>query len=750
MQSLATAFGKLPSSRVPAESQEAIERRRDMPLLRRQLAVLAGERQVETALIAATAVINAATDKNDLHALHEQQSYRLAFWRVAADEINYRRFFDINELAGLRMEDARVFEATQGFSLDLAAAGTIDGLRIDHPDGLLDPAEYFARLQDGFAKRRRIVASDASRARPLYVVAEKIAASHEDVPDGWRIHGTTGYRFAMVVNGVLVDAESEADFDSIWADVSGDRRSFAELTYQGKRAVADTALASELTVLATTLLRIAKANRRTRDYTFNSLRSSLAEIAACMPVYRTYVVDQPSAQDERYIDWAIAHARRHSPLADLSIFDFISDCLRNQPPADSAPFQAAAIRQFAHRFQQFSSPVAAKGVEDTAFYRYHRLVSLNEVGGDPATFGLTVRAFHAANADRQARWPDTIIATSTHDNKRSEDVRCRIDVLSEMPQVWRSSLDRWRNLTATLRQGEGPAAAPADEYLMYQVLLGTLPAAGLDEESLPAYRARIADYLVKAIREGKERSSWTRPDGDYEAALASLVNTALARVRPNPLLTDLQVLATEIAWFGALNSASMVLLKYTVPGVPDLYQGNELLDLSLVDPDNRRPVDYGCRERALEHLRDVAQSADLSGQLRAAGPDWLADGRLKLWITWRLLGLRTAQPEFFRQADYLPLTPNGTHANHVVAFSRTTRDSALVVVAGRLFSRLLERRLELPVANAWGDTTVEGLPDGYRNAENILTGETYSLQRQPLRLAELLNVVPAAALVLHP
>jgi (1->4)-alpha-D-glucan 1-alpha-D-glucosylmutase len=746
LRSLATAFSHLPPNDVAADSPAGIERRRDQTLLKQRLAALGGS--AEAAIAGALAVINAAADKDALHALHERQAYRLAFWRVAADEINYRRFFDINELAGLRMEDPRVFEATQGFSLDLAAAGKVDGLRIDHPDGLQNPAEYFARLQDGFARRTGIIApAGAAPFRPLYVVAEKIAASHESVPAEWRIHGTTGYRFAMVVNGVLVDADSAGAFDAIWARFAPADTSFAELAYAGKRAVASSALASELTVLATALLRIAKGRRQSRDYTFNSLRSTLAEIAACLPVYRTYVVDTPSTQDDRYIDWAVAHARQRSRLADLSIFDFTRSCMRNEPGANASPEQSNAVRRFALRFQQFSSPVAAKGVEDTAFYQYHRLVSLNEVGGDPATFGISTRAFHAANADRQAHWPDTIIATSTHDNKRSEDVRCRLDVLSEMPEAWSEALDRWQKLSSSGRGESSATPSPADEYLFYQTVLGTLPAGGLDDEALPAYRERVGTYLLKAVREGKERSSWTQPDEAYEAGLDAFVQSALARVHPNPLLSDVQALATELAWFGALNSLSMALLKYTVPGVPDLYQGNELLDFSLVDPDNRRAVDYDRRGALLAEM-DGWHGSDLSARVAglAASP---TDGRAKLWLIHRLLRARADLPQLFRRGDYKPLAVRGSAAAHVVAFTRSEGADTLVVVAGRLFARLASRRVVVPVAEAWGDTALE-LPhfDG-AGLDNLLTGATVTVTGGAVPMAAIFATLPVAAFLLR-
>ena len=747
LQSLAAAFAHLPGTD-RRDAEALAERRRDKELLKARLCALVAEQPAAgLALESTVEILNSPAQRNALHALHERQPYRLAFWRVAADEINYRRFFDINELAALRMEDPAVFEATQHFSLELAAAGKVDGLRIDHSDGLQDPAQYFARLQQGYARRAGLHV----QGRPtnaLYVVAEKIAAPHEDVPEDWAIHGTTGYRFAMVANGVLVDYEAAEAFTGIWQRFSGERDDFSELAYQGKLAVIRGALASELTVLATVLLRIARADRSTRDYTFNSLRIALAGVAACMPVYRTYVVDKPSVQDERYIDWAIAHARKRSTLPDLSIFDFVKACLRNQAPAGSDAERVDSVRQFALRFQQFCAPVAAKGVEDTAFYRYHRLVSLNEVGGDPSVFGITPRAFHGASADRAARWPHTIVATSTHDNKRSEDVRTRIDVLSEMPQAWEAALERWHGLAANLRGPGEVAAMPsaADEYLLYQTLLGTLPACGLDDETLPAYRERIAAYMLKAARESKQHTSWTRPDETYENALSAFVNGALARVRPNPLLTDLQALGKTLAWFGALNSLSMVLLKYTAPGVPDLYQGNELMDLSLVDPDNRRPVDYELRIRLLDELSDLAGQPGLPTLLEAMASD-LHDGRIKLWLTWRLLGLRAREPAFFQTASYTPLVVNGAKCEHVLAYARSAGEATLIVVAGRLFMRLLDGAEVLPLNElVWQDAALEldRLPEGCE-LENVITGETLRIEQGRLPLARAFAHLPVAA-----
>jgi (1->4)-alpha-D-glucan 1-alpha-D-glucosylmutase len=728
------------------------------------------------AVQAALAQVNTAPDRDLLHAVHEAQAFRLGFWRVAADEINYRRFFDINELAALRIEDERVFEATHALVLELTAAGIVDGLRIDHPDGLRDPAQYFARLQDGHARRvaQRRAASGEPPAEPsgesrgkgegdgelaLYVVAEKITAAHADQPADWRLHGTTGYRFGALVNGLFVDRAQEQRMERIWRSFSGDTEAYGDMVFSAKLAVAHGALGSELTVLATQLKRIASANRRTRDFGFNSLREAIAETAACMPVYRTYVVDEASSEDRRFVDWAIAQAKARTALADSSVFDFLRGNLLGEPAAGSPPDLALPVRRFAWRFQQFCAPVAAKGVEDTAFYRYLRLVALNEVGGDPATYGTSVAAFHGASADRMARWPHTMLATSTHDNKRSEDVRNRIDVLSELPALWRLNLKRWHQLTRSLRRelASGPAPAPADEWLIYQTLMGCLPPGDmLDEEGLASLRERVQQYLRKAAREAKRRTSWVRPDAEYEEALDAFIAGVLGRLAPNPVLADLRARADEMAWFGALNSLSMTLIKFCSPGVPDIYQGNELIDLSLVDPDNRRPVDYALREQRLrEQQALLATDGD---------PDRLAllarmvatptDGRLKLWTTWRLLTLRAQDPALFEHGAYIPLKASGKAREHLVAFARRTRHGLLIVVAARLFAKLLKQPGRLPVGEAcWGDASVDLGPafngweggGGEAVALELLHHGRQRLPRGPLRVADAFQLVPAAA-----
>lgn len=752
LASIATAFGHLPP-RDTVTPEAIAERSRDKQHLKARLArLVARHATVAQALAAVVAEFNLLGARDELHALIETQAYRLSFWRVAADEINYRRFFDINELAALRMEREDVFEATQSFALDLAAAGAVDGLRTDHPDGLYDPAKYFRRLQEGYARRAGLILPDRDSegrpARPLYVVAEKIPAAHEEVPEDWHIHGTTGYRFANLSNGLLVDSSSASKFETIWRNFTHVQESFEEIAYQSKRRIIRNALSSELNVLATELVRIARSARPTRDYTLNALRRALADVAACMPVYRTYIIDGVSQQDVRYVDWAVKDAQARSRDADLSVFSFLRQTLLGQAAPGTPEVWRERIRRFAIRFQQYSAPVAAKGVEDTAFYRYFPLSSLNEVGGDPGVFGTSVSEFHAFNTIRRKRWPHSLLASSTHDSKRSEDVRCRIDVLSEMPGQWRLALRRWRSLNRSLRrkvevQG-APALAPsdADEYLLYQTILGTLPATELDESAVGVYRDRIEAYMIKSAREAKVHTRWIHPDAAYEEALTGFVRGLLGRLDPNSFLAEVTALGAIVARFGAFNSLTTTLLKHTSPGVPDLYQGHEVTNLSLVDPDNRGVVDYDTLERSLMELRGL-KPAEVSKLL--ATPE---DGRAKLWISSRLLAFRREQPALFRDGDYRPLEVGGRHRRHVVAFARRFEGATMVAIAGRLFSGLLGQKAPPPLGEeVWADTTIgTDFPEGTR-LNNLLTGETLEVRQGRIMMATAFARFPAAVLV---
>lgn len=748
LASIATAFGHLPARALDIAPEAVAERHRDKELLKARLARLAGrEPLVKAALEAAVEGFNRLEARDELHALIEAQAWRPAYWRVAADDINYRRFFDIGDLAALRMERDEVFEATQSFALQMAAEGKADGLRIDHPDGLYDPARYFRMLQEGYARRAGLVLPDEDEqgrpCRPLYVVAEKIAAGHEEVPESWHVHGTTGYRFANVVNGLMVDTTAAGRFLQIWQRYTGLREPFEEVTRRSKIDIMRTALASELNVLATELMRIARAHRRSRDYTLNTLRRALAEVVACLPIYRTYLVDAPSPQDRHYVDWAVDEAMSHSDDADPSVFAFIRQTLLGQTYPNAPAELVEQVRRFAVRLQQFSSPVAAKGVEDTAFYRWFPLASLNEVGGEPAQFGFSLAQFHEASLDRARRWPHTMLASATHDHKRSEDVRNRIDVLSEMPAIWRLALRRWRAINRPVRERLLAAGAPdnapsdADEYLLYQTLLGTLPLEGVDE----AYKERITGYMRKAMREAKLRTRWTQPDERYEGAVAGFIEAILSPAQHADFLPDLQAMVQRVAWFGALNSLSTTLLRYTSPGVPDNYQGHEGLSLTLVDPDNRRPVDYEGLSRTLDELEALGEQAAEA----AATP---VDGRAKLWIAWRLLTHRREHPALLRDGDYHPLATGGAQGEHVVAFGRSHQGQLMIAVAGRLWSQLPVPMGTLPLGEtAWGDTWVTcELPDGTR-LRNLLGGDELVVRQGRLAMAEVFGRFPGAVLV---
>lgn len=694
--------------------------------------------------------LNSAEGHDALHALLDAQSWRLAHWRCAADEINYRRFFDVNELAALRTERQDVFDATHGLALELAARGWVDGLRIDHPDGLLDPAGYFDRLQAGFAARQN---GGGKSTAPLYVVAEKITADGEDVPLSWAIHGTTGYRFANVANGVLVDGDAGVALMAIWHEFTGLHEPFESVVRDARHTVATTTLASDLETLAHALHRIAKADRRTRDHTLNTLRDAISSVAAAMPVYRTYNGEEASEQDERLVGQAVDAARECTAMPEPSVWDFMRESLLGRVVPGSAPDLVPAARRFARRFQQYSAPVAAKGVEDTAFYRYFPLSSLNEVGGDPQHIGMPVAQFHEASLDRQRRWPHTMLATSTHDNKRSEDVRLRINLLSECPQAWRAALQRWKLLNARLAEG----VSPAHQYLFYQAALGTLPLPSSEVSGSRAaekeFADRLAGYMLKAAREGKTQTSWTHPDTDYEAALERFVRGSLTTEGGTGFLSDLSALVRQLDPFSTLAGLSMQVLKLCSPGVPDIYQGCELIERSLVDPDNRRPVDYAARSRTLDALRQMATQSDLSSPMHSL-LEQAQDGRAKLWSTWRLLELRQRQPDLFQFGSYEALEVQGALAPHVVAFMRRHDGRVAVVIVLRLFLAMaskLQGGEELPQPSwrgtVWADTRVL-LPAEVANLSlvDVMTGQERDAYSE-LRLDQLITHFPGAVLV---
>jgi malto-oligosyltrehalose synthase len=713
LENLRRLFGTLPDRRGPTPEQIA-ERNRDKEAHKLALA----------ALVAADAGVSAALDRalvtlagvpgdpvsfDPLHELLESQAFRLAYWRVASDDVNYRRFFDVNDLAALRVENEAVFEATHRLVLELIGSGALDGLRIDHSDGLYDPLGYFRRL----AARIAQATAAAGASHYVYLVAEKITASFERLPADWPLHGETGYHFANVVNRLLVDTASKGRMGRIYRSFVGEPRQWSDIAYECQHRVLRKSLASELTTAANLLARIAHGDRQTRDFTLASLWRALAEVIACFPVYRTYVTDGVSETDRRYIDWAIAAARRRGSSIELPVFDFVRSALLLELPAQSESARAR-MRRFAMKFQQITAPITAKGIEDTALYRFNLLVSLNEVGGEPDLYGSSVSAFHTDAQYRARHWPHEMLTTSTHDTKRSEDVRARIGVLSEMPSDWRRAVDRWRRLNRTRRREiRGmPAPSPDDEYLLYQTLTGSWPLEEADEAALDAYRARIEAYMLKAAREAKARTSWAAPDTEYEEALTQFIRAALERREGNLFFADFCAFIRRIVRFGLLNGLSQTLLKLTAPGVPDIYQGNELWDFSLVDPDNRRPVDYDVRRRLLEAL--AGDPAERARVVRALADD-VADPRCKLLLHLSILELRRRDPELFRLGEYLPLKVTGRRAGHLCAFARRLEGRLAVVLAPRLYLKLMgagsasdDGRQRPPLgAEVWADTAVQ-------------------------------------------
>ena len=744
LEGLRRALAELPDRHEPSAEQVG-ERHERKEAAKRALADLYGaDRSVAQAVDAG--VGSFAGDPNEpasfdaLHELLEAQAYRLAYWRVAADDINYRRFFEVNSLAALRVENEAVFEATHQLVLQLVGEGKIDGLRVDHPDGLYDPAGYFRRLQKRVAQ--------VSAARPIYLIVEKITASFEHLPPEWPVHGESGYHFLNVVNRMLVDPATRARMDRVYRDFLGEPLDWPTVAYECQHLVLRRSLASELNVVTNQLDRIAQADRRSRDFTFNSLRQALAEVIACFPVYRTYIAESVSENDRRYIEWAVAAAKRRRSVTEAPVFEFVRSALLLELPA-STERARGRMRAFAMKFQQITAPITAKGVEDTALYRFNRLTSLNEVGSEPDAYGTSAKAFHADSQFRARFWPHEMLATSTHDTKRSEDVRARINVLSEMTMLWRKAIERWSRMNRTRKREVDGQAAPSanDEYLLYQTLIGSWPLEELDSAGNAAYRERIEQYMIKAAREAKQRTSWANVNVEYEETLTQFVRASLEPREGNLFLSDLLALQRRLARFGLLNALSQTLCKLTAPGVPDIYQGNEIWDFSLVDPDNRRPVDYEKRRAMLAQLRDLRTPDPAS--VRAL-VDHLDDGRCKLYLTWKVLQFRREHEELFRRGEYVPLRVSGEHASNLCAFARHYQGEWIIAIAPRLYLRLLGQREQPPHgAEVWENTLIE-LPRGYDVEAGVLRNLLDGSQVSPARPGERPGVLAATALAHFP
>jgi (1->4)-alpha-D-glucan 1-alpha-D-glucosylmutase len=655
-----------------------------------------------------------------LHDLLEAQSYRLAYWRTAAHEINYRRFFDVNSLAGLRVEDPHVFDAIHRLLAALLRDGRVTGVRIDHPDGLFDPAKYFDDLQNLAAGAWGV--DRRPGARILYVLAEKILSGRERLPPNWSVHGTTGYNFLNQLNGLFVHPGNARRMRRAYAKLTGQTQSFDDVLYEAKRLIMDTSMASELTVLAHMLDCVGEANRKSRDFTLNSIRDMLAEVVACFPIYRTYVNEHGwAAEDRAALERAIVRARRRNPAMEASIFDFFREVMLPRdladvpaggqerrggyPPADAD--EAAARLTFAMKFQQYTGPLEAKGLEDTAFYRNNVLLSLNEVGGDPSRFGLAASDFHAMNQQRRQDWPYEMLATATHDTKLGEDVRARLNVLSEIPAEWEREAAKWMRLNKSARSlvdGE-PAPGRNDEYRFYQALLGVWPSGDrLPEDLVP----RLQAYMIKAVREAKLRSSWVNPDEQYEQAITSFVERVLAGSHAQKFLAAFLPFQHRVARCGVVNSLAQVVLKIASPGVPDVYQGSELWDFNLVDPDNRRPVDFVRRQQMLDTVDAVlALPAEPRRGALARLTATPESGAIKLLVTAAALRLRSARADLFLEGDYLPLEVDTPVEARAIAFARVSADGGVAIaIAPCLASALVSDARPLPTGEAWRTSRV--------------------------------------------
>jgi (1->4)-alpha-D-glucan 1-alpha-D-glucosylmutase len=678
-------------SRLPhalaADRESVSQRHRDKEILREELVALFDK---QPAVVAAVdkALSEFNQDPEAIDDLLERQNYRLAYWKVAGQDLDYRRFFDITTLIALRSENLFVFADTHEKIIELIRAGKVTGLRIDHVDGLRDPAAYLHLLDQAAAD--------------TYIVVEKILEADETVPEDWVVEGTTGYDFAVRASGLFVDPAGEKPSTDVYAGFIGAAVEYETAVYENKHLVMREVLAADVRRVVNDLVWVCERHRQHRDHTRLDLSRAVREVLAGLDVYRTYVragPSEPAAGDVARVEAAVARAMEHRPDIDPSLLEFLRDLLLKRV---SGPQE----NEFALRFQQLSGPVMAKGVEDTTFYQFNRLVSLNEVGGNPGRFGTSVEEFHEANARMARDWPGTLLASSTHDTKRSEDVRARISLLSEIPHEWGTAVDRWAKMNARHKRDGMPDANA--EYLLYQVLVGAHP---LDVD-------RAVAFMEKASREAKQHTSWVEPEPAYDEALADFVR---AVVTDEAFTAGVAAFTAPLVDAGRRTSLAQMLLKLTSPGVPDIYQGTELWDLSLVDPDNRRPVDYDARRRVLERVRSASAAEVLeSGD----------DGAPKLWLTQRTLDVRRRLEDCFAGGAYEPLPSAGARAANVVAYVRGGRVAVIVP------------RLVLGLRDGWGDTTVT-LPGGRWTDE---LGGSHA-DEGPVSLAALLSGFPVALLV---
>jgi (1->4)-alpha-D-glucan 1-alpha-D-glucosylmutase len=654
-----------------------------------------------------------------LQRLLAEQNYKLAFWQNLNESINYRRFFTIAELVGVRVEDPFVFEATHGYILRLVSKNPYAGLRVDHIDGLRDPLAYLNKLQE------RLASDEARKETSSYVLVEKILARHEALPDDWPVSGTTGYDYLNEANGLFVEPKGARRMEEIYSTFIGRQQNFVDVVYQKKKSVMNTLLGVEMRTLGRQLAELASQDRYARELNREQLIDALIEVTACLSIYRTYIrnMDLP-AHATRYIESAITMARTKAPNLTSACFDFLREVLLILNLPHVLVDQREARLAFVMRWQQFTGPIVAKGLEDTALYVYHPLLSLNEVGGDPRpSDAATLEDFYAFLGSRR-QWPGSLNATSTHDTKRSEDIRARLNALSEMPSEWKDHLDLWAKQNAQHKEQVGGHAVPDrnEEFFLYQTLLGVWP---LDHESCSTLRQRVQDHIIKATREAMVHTRWTRPNQPHEDALVKFVAKMFSSQDNREFLQDFRQFQKKVAYFGMVNGLSQTLLKIAAPGVPDFYQGSELWDLRLVDPDNRGPIAFDKRAAALHSIAN-GDAADSGQALRHLIEHW-HDGRIKLYLIWKAIRFRRDHADLFRDGEFVPLQSAGSYSRNVTAFLRRQGPSWALAAVPRWLS-------QVPAKGKgefnWGDTKIMLPSDSPAHWNNILTRTTLASKNE--------------------
>lgn len=739
LESIISALSHLPSL-TEKNPQKLKEAQREKEVIKRRLKALynASEEIREGLNLSLIELNGTKSDPKSFDRLDElmsHQAYRLCFWRVAAEEINYRRFFDVNDLAAIRVEEPEVFCAVHELLYLFIQQGWITGVRVDHVDGLYEPEQYLKDLQDGCRHALQASSNAALKqasedsmylhdrnALPFYVIVEKILSQKEELLQ-WPIQGTTGYEFLNLLNEIFLDANNKQPIYDLYEEFMGISYRMKDLVYTCKKVIMLSNMSSEIYALTFLLDKISEQNRWTQDFTLGNLRHALREVIACFSVYRSYVREGDSevvGESRKHILLAIAEAKRRNRSTNSSVFDFIQSVLLLEDPSGLQSTQIKERRTFVMRFQQLTGTIMAKGVEDTAYYRMFPLLSKNEVGNDWSQFGITLDIFHKENQKRLARWPDTLLATSTHDTKRSEDARARLNTISEIPQEWKTAIFRWKELNASRKRVVDEVGLPSfnEEYFLYQELVGSWPLEEMDEVQLAAYSVRIQEHMLKALREAKVHTSWVNPNEEYENAVNEFIKSIL-KLDNKEFLNEFAQFLKPIKRAGIWNSLSQLLIKMTVPGIPDFYQGSEIFSFNLVDPDNRRLIDYQLRACLLKKLH-MEEGSNSIQQIQTM-KETLNNGALKLYLMVKVLKFRGSHQDLFARGRYIPLKAGGEKEEHLIAYARCNAETCLVVITSRFFLKLKE--IESPVDHVWKGSFIE-LPQEFAegNYQDLLTG----------------------------